>query len=245
MDTLARSHRQARMALMSTPLLIIVVLSLFLGAKAQSPLTHSESLEQLRRAILATRHLGAHGLGYNDESLRKLSQELTPNDIPGLIDLLADKDLRVGIEFALASQCEAAIYPVREAALGHKMLFLNAEDTMQLIENFPACSWEARQRAAAMRSEIHSQGQAEQRRLEQEVRENAAEDARIQRNAQKLMDPKQAKELTRQEREEIFRRSLKAMGLKEDGPMTPAQRDLVQRMYRTMVLGEPGNRSPN
>ena len=57
--------------------------------------------------------------------------------------------------------------------------------------------------------------------------------------------PKQAKELTRQEREEVYRRSLKAMGLKKEGPMTPAQRDLVQRMYRTMVLGESGNRPPN
>jgi hypothetical protein len=28
------------------------------------------------------------------------------------------------------------------------------------------------------------------------------------------------------------------MGLKEDGPMTPEQRKLVDRMYRSMVLGE-------
>jgi hypothetical protein len=79
----------------------------------------------------------------------------------------------------------------------------------------------------------------------QEAQENAAEDARIQRNALKMTNPKQAKDLTRQEREEVFRRSLKAMGLKEDGPMTPAQKDLVQRMYRTMVLGESSNRPPN
>jgi len=40
------------------------------------------------------------------------------------------------------------------------------------------------------------------------------------------------------------KRSLKQMGLKEDGPMTPAQKEMVQRMYRTMVLGESGKR-PN
>jgi hypothetical protein len=96
-----------------------------------------------------------------------------------------------------------------------------------------------------MRSEIHSLGEAERRTLEQETKEKAAEDARIQRNALKMMDPKQAKELTRQEREEVYRRSLKAMGLKEDGPLTPAQKDLVQRMYRTMVLGESGDRPRN
>ena len=96
-----------------------------------------------------------------------------------------------------------------------------------------------------MRFEIHSLSEAEQRRLEEEANEKAADDARIQRNALKMMDPKQAKDLTRQEREEVYRRSLKAMGLKEDGPMTPAQKDLVQRMYRTMVLGESANRPPN
>jgi len=57
-----------------------------------------------------------------------------------------------------------------------------------------------------------------------------------------VTDPKQAKELTREEREEVFRRSLKTMGLKDDGPMTPQQKDLVRRMYRTVVLGESGNR---
>jgi hypothetical protein len=96
-----------------------------------------------------------------------------------------------------------------------------------------------------MRSELHSLGKSEERRSEQEAKEKAAEDAHIQRNALKMRDPKQAKELTRQEREEVYRRSLKAMGLKEEGPMTPAQRDLVQRMYRTMVSGESGNRPPN
>ena len=60
-----------------------------------------------------------------------------------------------------------------------------------------------------------------------------------------MLDPERAKDLTLKEREEVFRRSLKQMGLKEDGPMTPAQKDLVQRMYRTMVLGESGKRPPN
>jgi len=81
--------------------------------------------------------------------------------------------------------------------------------------------------------------------LEEQADEKAADDARIQRNAVKMMDPKQAKELTRQEREEAYRRSFKAMGLKEDGPMTPAQKDLVLRMYQTMALGESGNRPPD
>jgi hypothetical protein len=184
-------------------------------------------------------------MGYNNQSMNTLSQKLTPADIPTLIDFLAEKHLPVGVQFALASQCEAAIIPVREAAVQHKMSFLDAEDAMRLIEDFDACTPETHQRASTVRSELHPLGDAEQRRLRQEAKEKAEKDARIQRNTLKMMDPKQAKELTRQEREEVYRRSLKAMGLKEDGPMTPAQKDLVQRMYRTMVLGESGSRPPN
>jgi hypothetical protein len=170
-------------------------------------------------------------MGYNNQSMNTLSQKLTPADIPTLIDFLAEKHLPVGVQFALASQCEAAIIPVREAAVQHKMSFLDAEDAMRLIEDFDACTPETHQRASTVRSELHPLGDAEQRRLRQEAKEKAEKDARIQRNTLK--------------REEVYRRSLKAMGLKEDGPMTPAQKDLVQRMYRTMVLGESGSRPPN
>jgi len=203
------------------------------------------TFERQRRVILNSRHLGAHGLGYNHDSLEALARALTPADIPTLIDLAADKELRVGVQFALASQCETAIFPVREAAVEHKMMFLDAEDTMQLIEAFDLCAPQARERAANMRSEIGTLAEMDAARLQQEARDKAADDARIQRNALKLTNSLEAKQLTREEREEIFRRSLKAMGLTENGPMTPAQKDLVDRMYRTMVLGESGNRPPN
>lgn len=193
------------MALMKARFAIVPVL-IGLLCSTQAPAS-SESTERLRQVILSTRQLGAHGLGYNSESLKQLSQKLTTGEIPELVSLLADQDLRVGVEFALASQCEAALYPVRDAAVAHKMMFLDAEDTMRLVENFDGCTPEAHQRAAAMRSEIHSLEEAESRRLAQERQEKAANDARIQRNSLKLMDPKQAKELTRQEREEVFHRS--------------------------------------
>jgi hypothetical protein len=53
-----------------------------------------------------------------------------------------------------------------------------------------------------------------------------------------LLDPEQAKTLTHEERLEIYRRSLAAMGLTEDGPMTPYQKQITERMYRSMVLDE-------
>jgi hypothetical protein len=209
-----------------------------LAANGQSFAEQSTSVAEVRQVILNSRHLGAHGLGYNDESLRTLSERLTPEDIPALIELLADKDLRVGVQFALASQCEAAIIPVRQATAEHKLTFFEAEDTMRLIEEFSTCTAATRQVASATRLELHALGEDDQRRLEQEAKERASEDARIQRNGLKMLDPNHTKELTRQEREEVYRRSLKALGLKEDGPLTPEQRELVRRMYRTMVLGE-------
>jgi hypothetical protein len=54
----------------------------------------------------------------------------------------------------------------------------------------------------------------------------------------KLLNPEQAKTLSHEERLEIYRRSLTAMGLSEDGPMTPDQRKIADRMYRSMVLDE-------
>jgi hypothetical protein len=184
-------------------------------------------------------------MGYSSQSLNTLSQKFTPTDVPTLIHLATDQDLHVGVQFALASQCEAALIPVRQAVMQNKVPFLVAEEVMGLIENFGACTPETQQESSAMRSEIHSLGETEQRRLEEEAKEKAAEDARIQRNALKMLDPERGKDLTLKEREEVYGRSLRQMGLKEDGPMTSAQKDLVQRMYRTMVLGESGKEPPN
>ena len=235
------NRSKTRIVFVKSPLIHVLVLcSLCLAANARSALASSDTpAVRVRRIILHSRHLGAHGMGYNSQSLTELSQELTPADVPIVLDLVADRDLSVGVEFALASQCGASIMPVREAAVQHKMDFLDASDTMYLMSDFDGCPPETRQRAIAMRAELDELRQEDQRKMQQEAKRQADEDARIQRNALKIMDPKQAKDLTRQEREEVFRRSLKAMGLREDGPMTAAQKKLVDRMYRTMVLGEP------
>jgi hypothetical protein len=105
-------------------------------------------------------------MGYNTESQNTLSRKLTPADVPLSIDLAADKDLHVGVQFALSSQCEAVIQ--------RKMPSLDAEDMMRLIEDFSVCTPETQHRASAVRSEIHSPGEAEQTRLAQEAKEKAA-----------------------------------------------------------------------
>src|SRR5690348_10248595 len=158
---------------------MIVLGSLCLAVNAQVPQADNEATRRVRRAILNSRHLGAHGLGYNEQSMETLSRKMSSSDIPILVSLLGDRDLRIGAQFALASQCEAAILPIRDAAADHKMSFLDAEDTMNLIEDFGVCAPQARQKATLMRSELHTLGEIEQNNLEQEAKERAAEDARI------------------------------------------------------------------
>lgn len=216
---------------MNSRLVLAFLLCLAASATDKSP-------ERVRHIILASRHLGAHGFGYNDSSLTELSHKLAAEDIPTMIFLLPDRKLSVGLEFALASQCAEAIIPVRDAATEHKLDFLAASDVMDLITGFSGCAVDARQQATAMRDELEQLREQDQEKAAQEAKRQAEEDARIQQNGLKMLDPQKAKELTRQDREEVFRRSLKAMGLSENGPMTPDQKKLVDRMYRTMVLGE-------
>jgi len=201
----------------------------------------SQSSDWVRRAILESRVMGAHGEGYNMDSLNQLSRRLIPADIPAIIGLLPDKELRMGAIFALASQCDAAIAPTRDAAVSKQLSFLEAQDVLGTIQHFPACNFTTREKAAALLAELKSLEEAG--RLHQS--QLSADDARINENGLKLLDPKLAKTLTRQEREEVYHRSLKAMGIKEDGPMSPAVRSLVDKMYRTMVLGEHSKPRPN
>jgi hypothetical protein len=236
------------MSVTSQNLWLFILCSLFLAASARSFSAGPDaSGTRVRSIILQSRHLGAHGMGYSGQSLIELSRKLTPADIPALMSLVSDRELRTGVQFALASQCEPAIAPVREAAAQHRMDFLDASGVMDLISGFEGCTLRARERARAAQAEIETLRRDYQAKAQQKAKQQADDDARIQRNALKMsVNPRQAaQELSREEREEIYRRSLTAMGLKEDGPMTPQQKELVQRMYRTMVLGEPGPPSSN
>jgi len=216
-------------------IVVVAISSLALGQNSEA---------RVRQIILSTRHLGAHGIGYNTQSLWQLSRKLTSADIPVLVSIASGQSsIAVGAQFALASQCGPSVAAVRDAVLRddaarRKFIYLDAEDTLQLISEFEGCSPEVRQQALDVRAEIQRLREEEHARVAQESKQKADDDARIQRNGLKLLDPEQAKTLTREERLEIYRRSLAAMGLKEDGPMTPEQKKLVDRMYRSMVLGE-------
>jgi hypothetical protein len=216
------------------PGLLLAIVSL-----ASAPATSGvQSSTELQKIIVHSRHLGAHGMGYNQQSLIELSQKIVTDDIPNLIALLDDTNIRVGAQFALASQCDAAIQPVREAALQSETISaLDADAVMELIADFSRCAPEIQARARATRIEIDAFDKNRRAAKAQELQQKAAEDARIQKNALKINDPAQRKTLTRSEREEAFRRSIKAAGL--ENPQSPEQKALVERMYRTMVLDEP------
>jgi hypothetical protein len=209
-------------------------------ASPQSPKPPTE----LRIILLHARHLGPHGMGYGETSLHELATRIQPDDIPALIELHSHRNWRTAATFALASQCQASIQPTRDAAMQHKLPFFEAQEVMDLIAGFEGCSPDVKEKAAATRSELSALSDADQTKAAAEANVKAENDARIQRNGLKMTDPKQAAYLTRQEREEVYHRSLKAMGIDENGPLTPQQRDLVDRMYRTMVLGEPSTPKP-
>jgi hypothetical protein len=102
----------------------------------------------------------------------------------------------------------------------HKFPFFEAQEVMDLIAGFEGCSPDAKEKATAMRSELSALSDADQAKAAAEKKEKAENDARIQGNGLKMTDPKEAASLTRQEREEVYHRSLKAMGLDESGPLT-------------------------
>jgi hypothetical protein len=149
------------------------------------------SIGRVRVTILYSRHLGAHGMGYSDRSLTELSQRLSPADIPTIIALRADRKLKVGAQFALASQCGASILPVREAAKQHEMDFLDAAEVMDLIASYARCAPDAREKARAMREELDKLRQQDQLRIAEEAKRSAENDARIQENGLKMMDPRE------------------------------------------------------
>ena len=128
--------------------------------------------------------------------------------------------------------------PVQRAVItDERVSSLDADDVMDLMADFSKCRPETQAAARAMRVEIDKLVQARQAQTAREREGQAGDDRRIQRNSLKMTDPQQRKTLSPTEREEAFHRAIKAAGL--ENPETPAQKALVDRMYRTMVLEEP------
>ena len=191
--------------------------------------------KRVRDIVLQSRQWGAHGLGYGKQSLHDLARKLVPPDIPTLIDLLGEQKLKTGVQFALAAQCEAAIFPIKEAITTGKIHAADAIEVMGLMSSFQGCAAQAQIEARETRRDIVAAQAQERTKAQEQVRQKNENDARIQRNTLKIMQGT-AQDLSRAEREEAYRRSLKQLGLSEGKPMTPEQQALARRMYQTMVL---------
>lgn len=197
----------------------------------------------LVRAVLSvSQSMGPHGLGYNSSSLWKMSHLLSPKDIPILLSLHANNVRRTGVKFALASQCKAGLDGVLEAVEKKTFSFSDAEDTLHLIVGFNQCDSQTRQLAQEANQKLKLIREEEYKKVMRESERRKSEkkrtdDERIQANAIMSLTTEAKSSLTKEEREEVFKRSIRAAGL--DGPRTPEQEEFVRRMYNGMVLQQP------
>jgi len=132
---------------------------------------------------------------------------------------------------------------VREAAVQHKVDFLDASDVMNLVSDFAGCTPQAQEKALETRVELGKLREEEYARIEQESKRKQKRIYEFNETASRcwILNGRNA---DHEERVEVYKRSLAAMGLSEDGRMTAEQKELVQQMYRNMVLGEPGPAKP-
>lgn len=175
-------------------------------------------LQRLRKIVLDSRQMGAHGLGYGQRSMSELARRLNPADVPGLIALLDDKTRTAanGATFALASQCAAAIEPVTARVRAPNVelpRFEQARETLERIAGNLSCSDAARERARVAAAEVTLAEKAAYARRIDDVRRRDAEDARLQAESAKLSDPARRREVSYQDCLAIAERSRKAAGL--------------------------------
>lgn len=176
-------------------------------------------LDRVRRVLLGSRHMGAHGLGYGERSLNELSQKLTTSDIPVLTGLVDDKNRSVasGAGFGLASQCGAAIDPVVAMATGAResvSRYSDAQDILRLLAHYPRCTTAERQRAVE-KSALLEQAQRDfHARRVMEIQRRDAENTRVQKEGLKMLDPAQRAAVSREDCLVSLERSRAAAGIK-------------------------------
>ncbi|WP_455245088.1 hypothetical protein [Petrachloros mirabilis] len=175
----------------------------------------ANSEDRVRDAIVRSQHLGAHGLGYNRDSLVTLSKALTPGDVPAILRLFTTASrLQTGVTFALASQCGASIAPLVEAVSQNEFplsLMSDAREALRHLSEFERCTDTDREQARAAMVQIDRMEQDRIDHLIRSARKHRGEDARIESNALKLLNPEQARDVTLEECIEVVMHSRAAM----------------------------------
>lgn len=242
-------NRKARSRRRSIEIVCGIAMPVMFAATANAAV--ADDVGRVRAVILSSRHMGAHGMGYNADSLNELAKKLSVSDIQIILTIYSNSNSHLGMaagaQFALASQCrdglEAVTRTVKDGTFmrsGFKSVdFTDAQNILGLIAKFDRCDASTQQDAVKSQAMIEEFTKADYARRRDAAIKEQREDARIQENSLKLLAPSADKPLTLSEREEVFHRSVKAMGL--DGPRTPDQEEMVKRMYDAMVLQHKGD----
>lgn len=184
--------------------------------------------EAIRRTLAQSRHLGAHGYGYNAESLAELKQRLSPGAIPVLLDLLThEKDVRAGAIAGLASQCGAAIEPIGNAVNRATVPFVNWGDlrnALDLIANAEFCAMADRQQALNAIGALDQLTDAEYTRRQQAAQEQRARQTELNKRGLLMLDPEGRKTVSINDCLELVWESAKAIGI------DPAVSDVRQQL---------------
>lgn len=193
-------------------LMTLVAFLCGIGAIVASPGSgRAASEDRVRDAIVKSQRLGAHGIGYNRDSLVALSKTLTPDDLPAMLGMLkGESPVKTGVVFALASQCGAAIAPLlAEASRDDFPLaqIADARDVLRILAGFDGCSASDRESGRSAEVKLDRLERRQIERVMESVRTHREEEARVETNALKLLNPDKASEVTLEECIEVVLRS--------------------------------------
>jgi hypothetical protein len=187
--------------------------------------------DEIRRTILQARHLGAHGLGYNNQSQAELAKKLSPASIPILFELLVqDKEAHSGVVAGLASQCGAAIEPILGVAEQRAVPFMNLSDlrdALAWMKHAETCQAVDQRLAGEAIVRLDHIIQAESARRRQVAEERKVRQARLTERGLRMLDPEGRKSVSINECLEVVWESVKAAGI--DPTKSEASQQMLNR----------------
>jgi len=211
-------------------------MGLFVLATVQlspTPSTAETSTDRdgIRKILLESRHLGAHGLGYNAQSQEELAKQLSPAAVPTLLDLLVhDKETRVGAIFGLASQCGAVIVPILDAAQAHTVPYMNLgdlRDALAQIERSEVCSTSDQRRAGEAIRALDRIIEEENVKRRKAMDEQKARQKEIGRHGLLMLDPEGRQFVSANECLAVVWESVRAAGI--DPTKSESSQQLLNR----------------
>ena len=193
----------------------------------------STERDATRQILLGSRHLGAHGLGYNAQSQAELAKQLSPAAIPTLLNLLVhDRETQVGAIFGLASQCGAAIMPILDAAQRHAVPSINLSDlrdALTLMERAEVCSTSDQQRAGEAIKTLDRIIEDENVKRRRAVDEQTARQAEITRHGLLMLDPEGRESVSVNDCLAVVWESVRAAGI------DPTKSESSQRLLNRQI----------